>query len=246
MTKRFVLALLVALSVVFSGAANPAHAADTPIKYGETINGEITDDADTATYTFTGAANDVIVVKMGKDYSQTDNSLKPLLSLVDSKKKEVATTKDGFSFSSALIAIQLKDAGTYSIVATRQAEDGGEKSKGKYSLSLSKAETLEAGKTVKGNVSSEGTSAFYSLTIDKPFTLSYEKTKGKYSPAVQVNTINKSDLTEVATLSGSALSKGTLTVAPTKSTLYIVSVGEALFDLNFDKVTADYTLKLGE
>jgi hypothetical protein len=232
--------LVVLLGLVLVGVyAGEVRAQDsTAIEYGKAVIGEVTDAGSSIKYTFTAEANDVVVIRMKQEGS--GSSVSPHVVLLDSSGNTIADTKDQVAIYSVNVAAQLTDAGEYTITAN----SADEKSTGKFELALSKATVLEPGTAMPGKGSSESYN-YYTYTSDSPFTLQYEKHGGDFAPTIAVNRVDeKHEMRSVALLSGEQVGSGTIGVRPKQKELYIVSVGEGTFDLNFQPVTADYTLTL--
>lgn len=110
----------------------------TEIAYGDTIDSEITEDAESELYSFEGSAGDAVTISMT---STTEISgLDTLLLLRDAVGNELTRNDDSGEGLNSRIEFVLPEDGTYIIVATRY---GGE---GSYTLSLNTGEnTAPAG-----------------------------------------------------------------------------------------------------
>jgi hypothetical protein len=122
---------------------------DNAIEYGETIRGEITDDDFQQTYTFEGSEGDIVTITM-IDTSE-DDTLDPLLILLDPEGSEIERNDDGSAsivgeFNSQIRNFTLPTDGTYTIIATRFSQEEGS-TVGAYELSLQEGEqTSDEGK----------------------------------------------------------------------------------------------------
>jgi hypothetical protein len=231
--------MLVLLGIIVLGVfSTEVRAQGTEIKYGQDVTGELSSSAKSIDYTFKAEANDVVVVRMKQEGS--DSSVSPRIILLDSKQQTIADSKDQIAIFSVNLGAQLTEAGQYTITATG-ADD---KSAGKFKLSLAKATVLAPGTPATGKGSSE-TYIYYSHTSGDPFTIIYEKKAGDFAPTISVNRVDENhELRSVGELSGALVSKGSIGVQPKEKELYIVSIGEGTLDINFQPVTVDYALSL--
>ncbi len=102
------------------------------IAYGQVVTGEITQDAPEVRYTFTGAAGDVVVIRM----NATQPGLDSYLELLGPDGQSLQTNDDsGGSLNSLLGPFRLPASGTYTVIATRFMRDQGSSS-GPFELSL--------------------------------------------------------------------------------------------------------------
>ncbi len=232
--KTFILLLGLAFSLL-SGLS--VHAAGPSIKYGQTVKGEITAGSPSVEYTFKAEANDVVVIRMKQD--GTDSSVAPRLTLKNASGETIADSKDQISVFSVSLAGQLTDGGEYTLVASSSDDT----STGKFQLDLAKAKVLTPG-TPEQDKSSSDTFAYYAYTTDSPFNVVYAKQDGDFSPAIVANRVVNYEMKGVAELSGEQVSGGSLGIKPIQKDLYIVSVGEGTFDINFSTVSASYTISI--
>lgn len=237
MRKIFIL-LVIALSFAF-----PATAQDTTIEYGQTVTGEITNREFEVPFDFEGSEGDVLIILMAAVDTLGDlNS--PEIILLDEEGEIIGDTSGAFSINGALLAIELPASGNYTILASRVDGRAGD-SVGEFTLELINPPALTLGEPMTDTISSEGRSNFYVIHNDgTDMTLSYSKQEGDFSPQLGINVINEDyDLRSVVSVGGGELVTATVNV-PTTNDLYVVSLEEALFDFNFDEVTADYELTL--
>ncbi len=129
MIKLF-LAFLSVLVVVLPGVAL-AQGGGT-ITYGQVVTGEITQDAPEVRYTFTGAAGDVIVIRM----NATQSGLDSYLELLGPDGQSLQTNDDsGGNLNSLIGPFRLPASGTYTVIATRFMRQQGS-STGPFELSI--------------------------------------------------------------------------------------------------------------
>jgi hypothetical protein len=149
------------------------------IEYGDTVEGEVTDDLSYVVYSFEGSEGDVVTISM-VDTSRS-NSLDPLVILLDEEGSEVTRNDDAGSinlpdsFDAMIDHFELPADGVYYIVATRFGEFTGIGG-GHFSLRLDEgdgdsartydvdaAEAIEYGDTVEGEVTSDSPFILYSF-----------------------------------------------------------------------------------
>ncbi len=226
------------VSQVNAQATPPASKqAATSLTYGKTVKGEITSSVTAINYTFAGKANDVVVIIMKPD--GLDSNLTPLIKLLGTKKTALGDTSKGFTFLSAVFAIELPIDGTYTIVATRAKAD--KLTTGKFVLSLKQAKPLEDGKPFQDKTDNSSTT-YYAIHATGPFSVAYQKTGGDFAPTVDVNTFDEGALKSVATLNGAQVSKGNISVTSDPDIAYILTVGVPLFSFSFEKTSVEYSV----
>jgi len=116
------------------GGFDFATAAATPIAREVPVLGEIRNAEPFLTYSFTGAANELISVNM----QAIGPNLDTLLQIVDPAGKVVNVNDDAFSGTtdSAIVNARLLSSGTYTIIATRYAKELGG-TEGQFQITLS-------------------------------------------------------------------------------------------------------------
>ncbi|MCC6896949.1 MAG: hypothetical protein IT321_29290 [Anaerolineae bacterium] len=209
------------------------------IEYGQTVTGEITNRNFEIPFDFTGSEGDVIIIEMSPVDDLGDlNS--PQIILLNEDGDVVGDTSGSFSFGSTLFTTQLENDGTYTILATRSDGRAGD-SVGEFTLALINPERLEANSPLEGSISSSGGSNYYLVEVEgSDIAFKYSKTDGEFAPDISVNVINDYyGLDSIITLNGDALSDAQVAL-PSRPNLFIVKVSEALFDFNFETVSADY------
>ncbi len=214
-----------------------AQGGDTTIEYGQSVTGEITNQAFEVPYIFQGTAGDIIVAEMSAADVLGDLSM-PSIILLDADFNMLSSV---YGFNSAVLVARLPADGTYNLLATRSDGRAGD-SVGEYTLSLLKPQVLVADEVVAGSITNE-TVDYFVIEAEGPFNLRYEKQTGNFYPATTIHVISDGELEEVASLQGDELISGVLGLEG-QSDYYIVTVGEALWDFNFDTVNAEYTLTL--
>jgi hypothetical protein len=120
---------------------------DFILEYGETSQGEISNETFQEEYTFEGSEGDVVTITM-IDTSEGD-TLDPLLILLDPEGNEIALNDDGNAsvvgqFNSQILNFTLPADGTYTVIATRFSQESGNTT-GEYEIALVEGE-VEGGK----------------------------------------------------------------------------------------------------
>lgn len=234
---------LIAAALVATSIAVPSVSrAQDALKYGDAVTGEITASAKTVEYTFTGAEGDLVIINVGQ---AKDSDLEMEVQVASAGGDEVANSKEQYTSYSAQAALELPEAGDYTVTVS-VSEDAGDSGKtGEFNLNITKAELLEVGGEVSGEVTSE-TTVYYELPATEATTLTFTKTDGDFNPAVILSTINteSSNLSSIGELNtGDYISAAALTIQPIEGRV-IIAVTEATFDFNFETVTAEYTISL--
>lgn len=240
MRRFFAIALILAL--VIAGGSAVVHAQGSALHYGDVVDGEITNEAFEVEYTFTGSANDVVIIRMwAEGFENVVNE--PALALATADNEVLGSTADHISIAAATLVATLPSDGDYKILATRVDGSAGD-SVGAYKLSVLKPELLTPGQPVTGSISSEDV-AHYLIDAEGPFVLTYQRTGGAYSPEISINVISDIGETESqAVLSGGIMRGGSLDIDPGGPGQFIVILQEALWDFNFEVVSAEFTLTL--
>lgn len=237
MKKLLLLIFVCCLPVSFVYAQD-----DERIEYGETVTGEITNQSFEVAYEFVGKQDDVIVIEMEPVDALGDLD-SPALLLLNSENQVVADTSDLFTVGTTKLAVELPANDTYSLIATRTDGRAGD-DVGEFTIRLLLLNELFEGVEREGTTGSDLPTNYYVIRQDgEPFTLTYEKLGGEFSPAVSVNVIQDNGLTDVISISGDGLEYGQVRL-PSASGVYIISVEEALFDFSFDEENADYALSI--
>jgi hypothetical protein len=132
---------------------------------GETVTGEITDDAFAVEYSYEGTAGQIVVLELFPvdvlaDY---DN---PAIVLLDSAGEELMT-REGFGATTAVWQLPADD--TYTVVATRR--DGAEgTSVGEYTLTLTVPQELVLDEPVEGSMGADS-DVYFTYTGEEDFNV---------------------------------------------------------------------------
>ena len=134
--------------------------AQQAISYGETITESISSDGEVDVYTFSGVANEKVIIRLTENSSSYP--LEPSLELYNPTGNPVESTSDG---SQAEINIVLPQTGTYTIFASDVNGDD----TGNYALFIQRvmnpgnASIINYGETLTGSISTDGEVDTYSF-----------------------------------------------------------------------------------
>lgn len=141
------LVLLVAVSVAGVAAAQDA----TALTLGEPVEGEITADSYEFPYTFDAKAGDVVLIQMWEAPDASDYVDTYLILQGPDGKVFAENSNDPGNYSNSVIAAVLPDAGTYTVVATRDGGRTGD-SVGPYVLQANVVQPLAAGSKIDATI----------------------------------------------------------------------------------------------
>ncbi len=231
--------LLLSFSMTFLAQAQDS----TPVKYGSTVSGEITADAFEIPYTFSGEQGDIVVVEMRR--ANTDSGLyNAAVVILDPSGSIVADSTDYIAYegAEALVALELSEAGDYTILATRDSGRTGDET-GEFVLKLFQPEILGK-KPIQGEMTNETQDQYYVVVSNGSFTVSYRVIESNYAPLVDVSYINEDGYFEsAASMSGLRLDAGTTQVFAEAGELYVVAIVADDLDYLFDEdVQVSYEL----
>jgi hypothetical protein len=239
MLKKLTLGIVSALML---GLAAFGVQAQDAVTAGEPVTGELTEDAFAVEYLYNGTTDEVIVITLSPTDVLGDLN-NPAIIVRDAGGAELLRY-DGYGTSTVVLA--LPESGEYTIVATR-TDDAAGTSVGEYTLTVTSPQELAAGDSADMTLTSEETNYFV-YRGDADFTLSYTR-DGEYAPEVTVNTLDTDvtpgSLDTVATVGGKLVTEGSIGVIPGQN-IYVIKVGQALFDFYFETVEANYTLTVTE
>lgn len=231
----FVVMLL--LGVINSVAQDDA----TVIEYGQTITDEITDETFEITYQFEGKVNDIVIIQMQSD--GTDEGLPTPAFRVLSGNRQIVDSNRVFTLALTFTqaVFRLPDDGDYLLVAARR--DGQSSSDvGRFTLRLDHAAPLDIGQSVS-DIASDDTAKYYVIQPSSPFTLSYTRIDGEFSPSISVSAIQENGgLDQAADMSGRLLDSGTLSITPGSGLFYLIRVGRGFLSNSTGEV--EYTLTI--
>ncbi|NLE52246.1 MAG: hypothetical protein GX613_12660 [Chloroflexi bacterium] len=238
--KRWWMLVAVALSLALAGTAF-AQGDATPIAYGDTVEGEVTNAEFEVPYRFTGAAGDVVQVRMVVDDS--GDFYEPTLILLDADNAVVASIEAWYE---ALLLVPLPADGEYTILASRFGGRTGT-AEGGYTLTLGALVGLQPGEAVEGEMTADDT-VLYAAPADAPFTLEVERISGDFSPEITVNVIGEyGDFEVIGTFYGETVRKMTLEIEPDLEQpvdFYLIQMARSSWDWDFEPKSVQYTLML--
>lgn len=235
---RYLLGIVILISLISSGSTPTRAAGDvTPIKYGDTVSGEITNSTSQFAYKFTGKKGDVAILLMQAPSSESaTNGLIPAIRVQDADGKSLADTNSAqtvlyIPVPGAQVAADLPADGDYTVIATHLRSDT---NVGKFTLTLIQAPVLEAGKAVNGTVKAtqnDAFFAFYAIRSSNPIGITYVRKSGDYGPEVSLQAVeNESGIfVPQAHLTGDQLELGSLAIKG-GGKLYLVTLEGSDYD----------------
>jgi hypothetical protein len=171
--------VMAALLIAGMARAQDGSGDDTTFAYGETVQGEITNEVTRQEWQFTGATGDVIDIVM----SPTSGDLDAVVSLF-SPGGDVLAFNDGTGSGqdAGIFGFRLPFGGSYTIVTRRDGPNSGRlgTTTGRYTLTVtSRGETgsstpLNENTTLRGRLSPEFPRAVYQIIADEPIALTVD------------------------------------------------------------------------
>jgi len=233
MTKRIIVLLVVLLLISASLLVQAQDA--TPLQYGDTVTGEITDETFEVSYVFAGTQSDVVVVEMRR--ANTDSGLyNAAVVLLGPGGDILADSTDYYAYegAEAIIAAELPEDGKYTILATRDNGRTGDET-GEYTLKLLQPEVLSDA-TTQGDMNNKTQDQYYVVRSSGSFAVSYRVLDSNYAPLVDVSYINEDGYPEsAASLSGLRLDAGRVEVFAEDGELYLVAIVADDLDYLFEE-----------
>lgn len=233
------LTLITTLLVLALAGPALAQGSATPIAYGETAQGEITNAQFEVPYVFTGAANEIVVIYMVADGN--DDFYEPSIILLDADNTVLASADGWYDVT---LMTTLPAAGEYTVLASRNGGRTGD-GVGAYSLSLDVLNTIALGEMLEAEMTNED-AVRYAVEVTGSFTVEFERVSGDFAPELTINVMDESgELNPVGTLQGSALRKVVVTIEPDSDvapSLYVLQLQEGPWDWNFETVSVQYRL----
>ena len=242
----FTLAIILSISMVRAPTTVKAQDA-AKLKYGDTAQGEVSDETFEVQFKFSGKKGDLVAAQMRPIRDKDYKTVSSVVLILDAKNKVLIDTSKifGASGGSSLAIAELKADGDYTIIATRYNGRSGDSS-GKFNLDLMKVPALGLGKAVTGTATREGashSSALYSIVSKDDFALTFTKTDGDLNPELSVYELQDAgELKRVGVASGSSVLAMTLAIAGGNST-YLVSIDDADGFYADDKSTANFKIQ---
>jgi hypothetical protein len=228
---------VVALILALSMGVMVTSAQDT-LTLGEAIIGNLSPETTQVEYTYTATEGEILVIEL----LAVDFSVFSDLQIIVNDPSGVELFRDE-TFGVGASYLQATEDGEYTIIAARgeyAAEDGA----GEYYLRLLNPTELVAGEPVTQD-KKQGETFYYMYSADADVNLTFVR-DGSIPLSVTVNEFSEysaGDLSTLATLAGSFLTRGSLGVIPGGET-YIVIVAEELFFFGSDSDMSTFVLGL--
>lgn len=236
--KRWFMLMAVVLTLAMAGSAL-AQGDNTPLAYGETVEGEVSDAQFEIPYQFTGAEGDVIHARMVVDDS--GEFYEPSLILLDADNSVVASYDGWYE---AILLTPLPADGEYTLLASRVGGRTGTDA-GNYTLTLDLLSGVTTGEPLTGEMSNEDV-VLYAVPADVPFTLEFERVSGDFAPELTVNVLGEfGEFEVIGALYGQTIRKLSIDVEPDAERavdFYVIQLAQSQWDWNYEPVTVEYTL----
>ncbi len=236
------LSLILICIFVFSGAVL-AQDVENTLSYGGTLEGEISDREFEIEYSFESTEADIIIIQVIPEDAFSGFS-QPTVILLDGDFDILETVDAGLS--AATLIYEIPEDGTYNIIVTRQDGRSGE-STGTYTLSLDVVQFLSTNEVIE-TTSFSSQPTYFAIRASNPTDLRYIKLSGDFYPALTLNVLDEElfsddNLSSIIELGGDALEQATIRI-PQEDKLFIVRIGEGLFDFNFSEKKASVSLEI--
>jgi hypothetical protein len=246
MKRLSMIAPIVFVSLLWVAMPLVAQREETAIAYGETVSGEITNRNFDALYTFSGEADDIVLIQMTRDESA---DFDPYLYLTTPDNQILAQNDDYYNLDSRIIA-RLPADGDYVIVATRRGERSGS-GQGGFQVSLETVRAASPGTTLEGRaVYSEAPPTHVLYPGESGvFTIRYNHVRGDYFPGLVISKVTEGSYYEedVAQLHGRGLRGGELTLEFERDAIYVLSIEQNYYDYPDNSgASAVYTINVAE
>ncbi len=235
--KTFRHVLCAAFALVLLVGALPAWADPSAqagaISYGQTVQGEITEDAIEQSWTFTGSAGDIITISVK---SNDDNYLDSTLTLQDSAGAVIVEIDDVFGLDPFYIT-RLESDGEHTITVGRAGGADGS-SVGGFDLTLAEAALTELGAAATLSLAEGQDSAFIAVQGDEAqkAVLEYELSAGDARPDLSIayfaydEFLEQVGYNELLSLTGETISKVSINLELPVTGIYMVIVERSWFD----------------
>lgn len=240
-----IMILILLLSVGIS--LTRAQSTTTPIAYGDTVTGEITNANFEDLYTFEASAGDIISIAMVRG---SDEGLDGYLYLTTIDNEQVAFNDD-YSNTNPRIVTRIPADGTYQIVATRYGERTGS-SEGSYSLTLETVQVGQLDVTLEGKAV-EGQAApihVFAPETAGVYTVSYRHIEGEYFPTVSIYEISSDEFSggypsEVGSIDGQKVYGGSIAIEMSPDAIYVFSIDPSWYYYgDVSGMSATYTVRV--
>ena len=230
----------VVLAIICFAAFSVFSQDENSLAYGESATGEITNRHFEVEFAFEAEVGDVVVITMTPE--DTEAFRNPGILLLNEDYDVIGEAFDSYSVT---LFYDVKDSGSYYILATRNDGRSGE-GVGEFSLALSRAPVMENGQDLYDSATSE-LDRYYAVRADGDFDVSYQFRDGDFRPEVSINTIKSrgNGLESQISLTGPSLERGSIgaSIRSESSELFIVKISQRVWDWSDNKF-ADYRIRL--
>lgn len=235
---------LITLFILIVPLSAQAQGRLTPLEYGSTTPGEISNVNFEQIYTFEGQADDVVIIELKRSEVATFD---PYLYLTTLQNELIASNDDYLNLDSRIVA-RLPVDGTYQIIATRTGGRTGS-GEGAYRLSLNKAQANAINTTIEGRAVPGEASPVHVFIPETAgiYTITYRMVSGNYFPSLKLQQIveNNNYMEEIGLIGGRTLHGGSLTMEFELGIIYVMSVEQSYYT-SYDTAgySALYTIRI--
>lgn len=239
MFRRIAITLVILLLSVAAAAQDTA-----TLSYGSAVEDSITNERFEIFYSLKGEAGALVILEMialGDD-SELGS---PELILYDEDKNVIVDTLRHFGFEQARLALELPYTGTYELLATRRDGRVGDDT-GDFRLRYIQPPVLAPGETIADSTQNNKIINYYAVTEVRDFSVFYEAVEGDFTPEIEAYRVDNGELTNVASLRGNEMKRGSIGVDGSTAAAFIFTVGDSPFAFYFDDVVeqVDYNMSL--
>lgn len=242
MLKRLSIALI-ALMLTVGAVLVPTQPtyAQEKLKYGDSVDSEISADVKEVTFTFTGKKDDTVIVQVVPLENADGSTLDVGAILSDPSGTQLIDANEDYAkifvgaYAKAFVEFLPAD-GDYTITVSSTDPDR----VGKFTLQVFQPETIDFGQPVSVSSSFKGFSRYlgiYTIPSDKPFTLIFSQDEGDTGLSVGVLEYYNDFLRKVAGAEATNASEVGFTMRAGRADTYFVTVASPGY------VVADATLK---
>ncbi|HEX2907265.1 MAG TPA: hypothetical protein VHO69_10425 [Phototrophicaceae bacterium] len=228
------------LTVLMIAAVAYAQDEATPVEYGQLVEGELTSDATEINYTIKIDEGDVVVVEMRH---APDSDLYSLAAKVLSPDgRPIADATEDSNSDVSVVGFVAEESGEYTVVASRGSYSD---STGPFLLRVIKAEALEDGAEVEGNISNDSYDQYFTLPNAQDITLSYMQLDGDYSPSLDILWADEAGVLHLMATAG-AIKDVTMSASfkTDDDALYIAAVTAQSIDYEYEDIDSNFQLAL--
>jgi hypothetical protein len=242
--RRYITLGFILLWVTIAIHAQEGRTAPDTLRYGDIVEGEISDRRFEVFYNFEGDANNVLVLEV---VSLTDDFDWPEVVLFSNENEILADSNEFVSVNRSTIAAILPYSGTYQIMVGRDDGRFGD-GEGEYQVRVLQPATLTPGVTIPGVAQKAADLNFYAVRQPEVFSVYYEVAGGELNPELKAYRVDteSGQLRLAATITGNEVVNVAIGLDGATSDLHMITVGDSIYATAYNNriETADYRLRL--